>query len=492
MDDGTFEIRSNGEKDPGALISIIIENQDAFNFAVLTLKREQELLDTALKNEREDDIARRKSETADAKTAEKGSGSGPAPVSKQIVPPNMTMIEKDPERPGVYKRFTYVLNPATGTTERQELGDTIAEPVKATDFYAQPNGDIYSLTAFNPDGSLRKDDTGKPIAPVFKAALKYTQTIIRPVKPGGPNHTFVYDQNSPNDAIDMGETGNGIADEQAKALTEQYKAQALGADATTATTKYNLEQSKKAVEYGEAVYKKDLTAAGALLKLGKVEEAQKAFDAAQKNWEATASARMREKEAALTKGGDAESRQYGKGAALPSDVASANDRALYASIPGREGDNYTQRMARQFGYSDAIDYQRGPSMTWEQFVNNTPHGATGAQLVPPTGPITGPVVQGGVQGPATPAQSSGGKSVALGGGLYWWDDGSGPDSRGGIFHMAPSGAFGADGNRETTMVPTGLYEGKTLEEAKAIAASWFKSGAPPAPAGVLMAAGGTA
>ena len=58
--------------------------------------------------------------------------------------------------------------------------------------------------------------------------------------------------------------------------------------------------------------------------------------------------------------------------------------------------------------------------------------------------------------------------------------------------MAPSGAFGADGNRETTMVPTGLYEGKTLEEAKAIAASWFKSGAPPAPAGVLMAAGGTA
>ena len=61
---------------------------------------------------------------------------------------------------------------------------------------------------------------------------------------------------------------------------------------------------------------------------------------------------------ALQYGQDQESRQYGKGAALASEVASANDRALYASLPGKAGDSFTLRFARQAGYvdiSDAID-----------------------------------------------------------------------------------------------------------------------------------------
>ena len=61
---------------------------------------------------------------------------------------------------------------------------------------------------------------------------------------------------------------------------------------------------------------------------------------------------------ALQYGQDQESRQWGKGAHLASEVASANDRALYASLPGKAGDSFTLRFARQAGYvdiSDAID-----------------------------------------------------------------------------------------------------------------------------------------
>ena len=58
---------------------------------------------------------------------------------------------------------------------------------------------------------------------------------------------------------------------------------------------------------------------------------------------------------ALQYGQDQESRQWGKGAALASEVASANDRALYASLPGKAGDSFTLRFARQVGYVDISD-----------------------------------------------------------------------------------------------------------------------------------------
>lgn len=461
---------------------VIRENQDAYNFAVLTLKREQELLDIALKNEREDAIARVKAEAADAKAADKGSGAGsgsaPAPVSKQIVPPNMTMVEKDPARPGVYVRYQYVFNPATGKSERQELGDTTADPLKATDFYAQPNGDIYSLTAFDQNGNLKKDEAGNPVPPVFKAALQYTQSTTKIVN--GVKHTFVYDKSSPETGIDMGPAEEETTKLQTKALTDQYKAQAASTQATANTTEYDLAQKKEAVKYGEEVYRKDLTAAGALLKLGKIDEAQKAFDAAQKNWEATSAARMREKENALTKGQEAASGVFLRQAlgtnAMTPEQGRAYEQSLYDSISGKPGDSAVMRLARRAGYSDAIDFQRGPAMTWNDFVNNNPLGAIGNQLV------TGPALPDAIKGPAVSAGASVGKAVDLGNGLFWWDDGT-PNARGEIFYLAQSGATGADGWPEKTMVPksldsAGLYKGKTLEEARAIAAGWF--GAPAA------------
>lgn len=454
------------------------------------LKRELDKLDTleryareeriaAGKQTRDDDIRKAAEAKADAKAA---AGSAPAPVSKQIVPPNMTMVEKDPDRTGVYRRYMFVVNPTSGVAERKELGDTTAEPLKSTDFYAQPNGDIYSLTAFDQDGNLKKDEAGNPVQPVFKAALKYTQSTTKVVN--GVKHTFLYDQSSPTNGIDMGPTDDETTKLQITALTNQYNAQAASTQATANATEYELTQKKEAVKYGEEVYRKDLTTAGALLKLGKIDEAQKAFDAAQKNWEATSAARMREKENALTKGQEAASGVFLRQAlgtnTMTPEQGRAYEQSLYDSIPGKPGDSAVMRLARRAGYSDAIDFQRGPAMTWNDFVNDNPLGAIGNQLV------TGPAIPGAIKGPAVPAGASGGKAVDLGNGLFWWDDGT-PNARGEIFYLAQSGATGADGRPEKTMVPksldsAGLYKGKTLDEARSIAAGWFGAPAAAAPA----------
>lgn len=411
--------------------------------------------------------------------AAKGTGAtGSGSVGSTVIPPNMVVIEQNPDKPGTFNRYVYRMAP-DGTMQKIVIAIDAQNPVVASDFMVSPNGDIFSMRSFDNTGQLRQGEN-----PVFKKDRQYTQ-VTSSMAPDGTMHTYVHDPRFPADRYDMGSSTDPTIRAQTEALTSQYKATAGKIGVDTETSAFDLEQKRAAVGAGEDVYRKKLTAVEALLKLGKVDEAQKAFSDAQKNWEATASARMREKEAALTKGGEAESRAWWSQKNAPTGEGSAAWQSLYASIPGAAGDSFTQRMARQMGYSDAIDYQRGNTPSWDEFSRNTPQGAYGTRSsldTPFRAPsIAGAMAPGGTAPGSPPATdagtSAGGRSIELGGGLYWWDDGSG---LGDMFHMAPkaTGRLGADGKPEMQMTPTsldaaGLYSGKSLEDARALAHAWF-------------------
>lgn len=430
-----------------------------------------------------------KAQAAQAAAAAKASaGTGGGPVSPTIVPPGMTVIESDPAKPGSFNRYIYSMDPS-GAVKKIPVAIDAQNPVTANDFMVSPNGDIFSMRSFDNTGALVPD-----AKPVFKKSLKYTQST-EAVGPDGVKHTYVYDPASPLDRYDMGASSDPSVKSQTDALTAQYKATTGKIGVETEAAAFKLEQDKAAVSAGEDVYRKKLTAVEAMLKLGKIDEAQKAFSEAQKTWETTASARMREKDSALTKGGEAESRAWwSQKNAAPGEATKAWAEQ-YASIPGAAGDSFTQRMARQQGYSDAIDYQRGNTPSWDEFLNNAPQGTYGTRSsleTPFKAPAiagAGPTLPGGIPPGAAPPTvgaepSAGGRSIDLGGGLYWWDDGSGS---GDMFHMAPqaTGLLGADGEPEMRMTPTsldstGVYSGKSLDEARALAHAWF-GGSPQQP-----------
>lgn len=427
--------------------------------------------------------------------AAKGSGAtggGSGSVSPTVVPPGMTVIEPDPANPGSFNRYIYTID-SSGAIKKVPVAIDAQNPVTANDFMVSPNGDIFSMRSFDNTGSLRQGEK-----PVFKKDRQYTQ-VTSAMAPDGNMHTYVNDPRFPEDKYDMGASTDPAVRAQTEALTNQYKATAGKIGVDTETAAFDLEQKRAAVGAGEDVYRKKLTAVEALLKLGKVDEAQKAFSEAQKNWESTASARMREKESALKQGGEAESRAWWAQNNATPEAGKAAWAQQYGNTPGAEGDSFTQRMARQLGYSDAIDYQRGNTPSWGEFVNNTPQGAYGTRNSLET-PFKAPIIAGaagltrpggtppGGTPPALGAEpSAGGRSIDLGGGLYWWDDGSGS---GDMFHMAPqaTGLLGADGQPEMRMTPTsldatGVYSGKSLDEARALAHAWFGGG--PQQAGVV-------
>lgn len=472
-------------------LGTIAAERATYDMDVAAVTRAEKRLDDAESDARNERIAAGKETRQDAKdaaakaerdAAKAAAGSGPAPVSKSIVPPGMMMLEADPANPGVWSRVIYSYDSRTGATSKEKVGDTSSSPVAATDFYQTPSGEIYSLRDF--------DSTGRPRAgakPVFTKGAQYTSSGKIWNDADQSEHYYVWDPNNPTDKKDMGKADNPAAARQTEALTQQYLASAKKSGVDTQTSEFELAQKKDAVKYGEAVYRKDLTAVEAMLKQGRVEEAQKAFSEAQKNWEATASARMREKGDALTKGSDAEDRAFFSKLGKTPAEGKAQDQRLYNSIPGQPGDSASMRLARQMGYSDAIDYQRGPTQSWGEFSSNTPQSATGQRNYTQAGPSQNPVPVTAPTAPIAPqavTPNAGGRSIDLGGGLYWWDNGSGT---GEMFHMAPktTGSFGADGEREVSMVPTsldatGLYKNKTLLEARQLAGEWFSGPADPA------------
>lgn len=418
-----------------------------------------------------------------------GGGGGGGSVSPTVVPPGMTVIEPDPANPGSFNRYIYSMD-SSGAVKKVPVAIDAQNPVTANDFMVSPNGDIFSMRSFDNTGRLRQGEQ-----PVFKKDRQYTQ-VTSAMAPDGTMHTYVNDPRFPEDKYDMGSSTDPAVRAQTEALTSQYKATAGKIGVDTETSAFDLEQKRAAVGAGEDVYRKKLTAVEALLKLGKVDEAQKAFSDAQKNWESTASARMREKESALKQGGEAESRAWWAQNNATPEAGRAAWAQQYGNTPGAEGDSFTQRMARQLGYSDAIDYQRGNTPSWDEFVNNTPQGAYGTRNSLET-PFKAPIIAGAAgltqpggtaPGGTPPAvgtePSAAGRSIDLGGGLYWWDDGSGS---GDMFHMAPqaTGLLGADGQPEMRMTPTsldatGMYSGKSLDEARALAHAWF-GGSPQQP-----------
>lgn len=462
--------------------------KDLMNFLEADISKSDKEFADAWQKDKDAFLKAQAAQAAAAAKASAGTGGGGS-VSPTIVPPGMTVIEPDPANPGSFNRYIYSMDPS-GTVKKIPVAIDAQNPVTANDFMVSPNGDIFSMRSFDNTGSLVPG-----AKPVFKKDRQYTQ-VTSAMAPDGTMHTYVNDPRFPEDKYDMGSSTDPSVRAQTEALTSQYKATAGKIAVDTETSAFDLEQKKAAVGAGEDVYRKKLTAVEALLKLGKVDEAQKAFSDAQKNWESTASARMREKESALKQGGEAESRAWWAQNNATPEAGRAAWAQQYGNTPGAAGDSFTQRMARQLGYSDAIDYQRGNTPSWDEFVNNTPQGAYGTRNSLET-PFKAPIIAGAAgltqpggtpPGGTPPAvgtePSAGGRSIDLGGGLYWWDDGSGS---GDMFHMAPqaTGLLGADGQPEMRMTPTsldatGVYSGKSLDEARALAHAWF-GGSPQQP-----------
>ena len=359
------------------------------------------------------------------------------------------------------------------------------------DMLAGPNGERYLISGSDGSGNLRLQQVtpsqtswsvGKN-GEIYKmnadGAVQVTPKDSRMEQVGA--NVYIVDPNETDSNKKYQLVGPAQGPEALGLVMSQTRAQNAGATASELETANTLKKQ----QLGEDVVQNKLTAAEAMLKSGDISGAQKSFDQARAQWEQTAATRMKEKENALglgqKKSSSAFLSQAGQGKSAEEQKAAW--AAQYASAPGNEGDSFSQRMARQLGYNDAIDYERGKAPTWDDFINN--RGAEVRQPLRPNWSVEGQTTMGsgasrqvspaGAPAPTTPGGAGGtGGMEDLGSGLFW-------DKNDGNMY-----AYDKNG-----LVP--IYSGKNRGEAYQLAKAWFGN-APPEDYGVggrgAMAASG--
>jgi hypothetical protein len=448
-------------------------------------KAQQDLID----DERKVEAAKAKGATAS------GTGAGPAATAASRV--DVANIQAAQREAAAQARADTALasakqgqwvrwNPKTNQYDRYALGlegnrvvpQLLEEGTvpNQNDMLAGPNGERYLISGSDASGNLKLQQVtpsqttwsvgknGEIYRMNAEGVMQATPKDSRMEQIG--SNVYIVDPNETDSSKKYQLVGPAQGPEALGLVMSQTRAQNAAASASELETANTLKKQ----QLGEDVVQNKLTNAEALLKSGDISGAQKAFEQARAQWEQTAATRMKEKENALglgqKKSSSAFLSQAGQG--KTADEQRAAWAAQYASAPGHEGDSFSQRMARQLGYSDAIDYERGKAPTWDDFIKN--RGAEVRQPLRPNWTVEGQVDMGsgssrqvspaGAPVPVTRAgaNESGGMED-LGNGLFW-------DKNDGNMY-----AWDAKG-----LIP--IYSGKNRGEAYQLAKAWFGNGPP--------------